>query len=58
MTCQKAYKQGYRKNERKRRKKEGENIFDRVWQTAVLEGAAMYSGSILHVGNDNEAQNT
>ena len=34
------------------------SIFDRVWysrKTAILEGAAMYSGSILHVDNDSEA---
>ena len=47
------------KERKKERKKEGEkSIFDRVWfsrKTAVLEGAAMYSGSILHVDNDSEA---
>ena len=41
------------------RKKKGEkSIFDRVWfsrKTAILEGAAMYSGIILHVDNDSKA---
>ena len=34
------------------------SIFDRVWfssKIAVLEGAARYSGIILHVDNDSEA---
>ena len=55
-----------RKNERQkkkeRKKEEGEKlIFDHVWfsgKTAVLEGAAMYSDSILHVDNDNDADKT
>ena len=40
------------------RKKEEKSIFDRVWfsrRMDVLEGAAMYSGIILHVDNDSEA---
>ena len=40
---------------KEREKEEGEkSIFDRVWfnmKTAVLEGAAMYAGSISHVDN-------
>ena len=42
-----------------RKKEEGEkSIFDRVWfsmKTAVLEGDAMYTGSISHVDNDGAA---
>ena len=42
-----------------RKKKKGEkSIFDCVWfsrKTAILEGAAMHSGSISHVDNDSEA---
>ena len=44
---------------KKERKKEGEkSMFDSVWfsrKTAVLKGAAIYSGIILHVDNDSEA---
>ena len=36
-------------------KKEGEKLIFNSMSTAVLEGAAMYTGSISHIGYNNDS---